>query len=291
MSNNISAPDPQPLQDLQPHLGPLAATETALAEHAKEIRDLAKRGVGDIIEIGRRLTEAKRLVGHGNWLSWLDREFGWSDDTALNFMRIYEMSKSRNFRNLNLPISALFLVARPSTLAKACNEILRRAEHGERFTYDQIKKIISGHKAPVDKASSPTAKRPKNKSKPDDALAELIRCFDNAPEEAQTTFLTRLGGERILKVQSLRSWFQERLDRQRARVTNDAGQANMEPAPETKITKAFKAALSLVEAGDKHSAEAISKLHAINRILAGAGYDLHAIGITVTAPKVMQRVA
>jgi len=130
----------------------------------------------------------------------------------------------------------------------------------------KLRKSSLGHKAPVDKASSPTAKRPKNKSKPDDALAELIRCFDNAPEEAQTTFLTRLGGERILKVQSLRSWFQERLDRQRARVTNDAGQANMEPAPETKITKAFKAALSLVEAGDKHSAEAISKLHAINRI-------------------------
>jgi hypothetical protein len=26
-----------------------------------------------VIEIGRRLTECKEIVGHGYWLSWLDR--------------------------------------------------------------------------------------------------------------------------------------------------------------------------------------------------------------------------
>src|SRR5262245_35174593 len=48
-----------------------------LAEHAAEIRRLYKRGVGDVTEIGRRLSECKKLVGHGNWLTFLEREFGW----------------------------------------------------------------------------------------------------------------------------------------------------------------------------------------------------------------------
>jgi hypothetical protein len=58
-------------------------------------------------------------------------------------------------------------------------------------SYDQIKKVISGHKAPGHKASSPTAKKSKTTPAPD-ALAELIRCFDSASEEVQTAFLTHL---------------------------------------------------------------------------------------------------
>jgi hypothetical protein len=110
MSDTTAKNDLQLLQDLRSHLAPLAAAEIALADHAEVIRALAKRGIGDVIEIGRRLTDAKALLGHGEWLKWLDREFGWSDDTALNFMRVFDMSKSRNFRNLTLPVSALFLL-------------------------------------------------------------------------------------------------------------------------------------------------------------------------------------
>ena len=55
-----------------------AAVQQGLAEHAKEIRKLGKRAIEDIIEIGRRLTEAKKLVGYGHWGNWLEKEFGWS---------------------------------------------------------------------------------------------------------------------------------------------------------------------------------------------------------------------
>ena len=54
-----------------------------LAEHAAEIRRLGKRVVADVVEIGRHLSECKAICGHGNWLPWLEREFGWTDDTAL----------------------------------------------------------------------------------------------------------------------------------------------------------------------------------------------------------------
>src|ERR1700704_5161966 len=60
--------------------------------------------VGDIIEIGRRLSAAKGIAGHGGWLPWLEREFGWSDDTAINYMNVAALdTKSRTVRDLDLP--------------------------------------------------------------------------------------------------------------------------------------------------------------------------------------------
>jgi hypothetical protein len=55
-----------------------------LAQHAAGAR---QRVVADVIEIGRRLTESKKICGHGNWLPWLDREFNWQEQTARNFIR------------------------------------------------------------------------------------------------------------------------------------------------------------------------------------------------------------
>ncbi|MHB8125250.1 MAG: DUF3102 domain-containing protein [Desulfitobacteriaceae bacterium] len=42
------------------------------------------------VEIGRRLTEAKALVPHGEWSKWLEDEVNFTQRTAQNLMRIYE---------------------------------------------------------------------------------------------------------------------------------------------------------------------------------------------------------
>ena len=41
------------------------------------------------VEIGRRLTEAKELVPHGEWLTWLKSETEFSQPTANRFMRVF----------------------------------------------------------------------------------------------------------------------------------------------------------------------------------------------------------
>lgn len=41
------------------------------------------------IEIGARLTEAKRIIGHGNWSKWLEESVDYSERTAQNLMKIY----------------------------------------------------------------------------------------------------------------------------------------------------------------------------------------------------------
>lgn len=40
-------------------------------------------------EIGKRLEEAKSIVGHGEWGAWLEENFEYSESTAGNLMRIY----------------------------------------------------------------------------------------------------------------------------------------------------------------------------------------------------------
>jgi Protein of unknown function (DUF3102) len=104
--------------------------ERVLAENAEEIRKLGKRVGRDVIEIGRRLTGMKKLCGHGNWLPWLEREFGWTDRHALNYTRVYELSlKSENFSDLEIPVSALYLLAAPSTPPEAVDEVIECARH------------------------------------------------------------------------------------------------------------------------------------------------------------------
>jgi hypothetical protein len=119
--------------------------KSAITEHIAAIRTLGKQTIANIIEIGRRLTECKVIVGHRNFGNWLDREFGWAERTAQNFMRVYELSKSKsaNFADLDLSISTLYLLAAPSTPEPVREEIIERAEAGEKITHKEVKQTIA----------------------------------------------------------------------------------------------------------------------------------------------------
>lgn len=70
--------------------------EGRLSVLGAEIRVLQEQGefhtkaaVSCAVEIGRRLTEAKTMVPHGEWGEWLRRETPYSQSTAQNLMRVY----------------------------------------------------------------------------------------------------------------------------------------------------------------------------------------------------------
>ena len=54
----------------------------------QEILDLKKLAGGAILDIGRRLMEAKEQLTHGEWLPWLNEQVEFSERTAQNFMRL-----------------------------------------------------------------------------------------------------------------------------------------------------------------------------------------------------------
>jgi len=152
MSNNVSTPANQ--------------ADPILAEHAVEIRQLGKRVIADVIEIGRRLTECKRICGHGNWLPWLDREFGWSADTAENYIAIFKRigphANSENSRNLNLPVHSLRMLAAKSTPETTRTDIIERAQSGEVILPPEVKRRIDAAKSrkpPAERTDLPAVYR------------------------------------------------------------------------------------------------------------------------------------
>ena len=135
------------------------AVDAELVEHANEIRRLGKSAVGDIIEIGKHLAAAKKLAGHGNWLPWLAREFGWaSESTALRFMRAAELSKSVSLTDLNIDLAAIHLLAAPSTPAGVVEDVVAL---DKKITVKDVTKAKAAHK----RNCAPALPKPQTKLK------------------------------------------------------------------------------------------------------------------------------
>jgi hypothetical protein len=125
-----------------------AAANPVLAAHAVAIRDLAKRTRENIIEIGRHLVESRDQVGRGEWLTWLEAEFGWSDQTAYRFIHVYELSRDARFHTcveLDLPLGILYQLAAPKAEA-ARTEIVEHIEAGEKVSTETVIQAITGRR-------------------------------------------------------------------------------------------------------------------------------------------------
>jgi hypothetical protein len=166
-------------------------TDPALTEHVAAIRQLGRQTVKNVIEIGRRLSECKKLVGHGNWGCWLDREFAWSERSALRFMQVFKLAKSKSDKLsfLELPVSALYLLAAaPETVREARDEIIERAEAGESVSVAEVKQTI-------ETAKGRNLTRPKlyRAMKLGDDVVNQLKgtSLDNAREQDELVILNR----------------------------------------------------------------------------------------------------
>jgi hypothetical protein len=154
--NNSSYLDPGPIPeslDRTRNASPPSAqaiideNTTAIRRLKGEAAEKAKLVIADIVEMGRRLTVVKPYIGHGNWLPYLEREFAWTEQTARNFMRLYELSRqNENVFDLNLTLTALHALASPSTPQAAVQEVVERAEAGEKLNGAEVKAIVKEKK-------------------------------------------------------------------------------------------------------------------------------------------------
>jgi hypothetical protein len=129
------------LEKLRLELAPEAvALRTALADEERGLRS----ALAAAVKSGERLSLIRQRVPHRLWLPWLKLEFPLlSDETARRKMRLFKLSKSHNLWDLAIPISAFYLLAEESTPSAARNEIMRRADSGEAFSFDDIATIIA----------------------------------------------------------------------------------------------------------------------------------------------------
>ena len=79
----------------------LEETPRPLELITEEIVFYKRQAGASIIEIGRRLNEAKAQLSHGEWLPWLREKVDLSERSAQNFMRLArEYSKSAEIADL-----------------------------------------------------------------------------------------------------------------------------------------------------------------------------------------------
>src|SRR6266481_4260021 len=86
-----------------------------LPQIAKAIKALEKKTIENVVEIGKLLHEASEKCEHGEYATWLKTEFSWSDQTALNYRSVYNLTQKPNsldFGKLNISVSAVYFVAR-----------------------------------------------------------------------------------------------------------------------------------------------------------------------------------
>ena len=118
-----------------------------------EIRMITQRAqrliLESAIEIGRRLTEAKGMLPHGEWGRWLSEEVSFSQSTAGNLMRIYEeyaadqltldgaVSNSQTIGNLSYT-KALKLLAIPAEE----REDFVKEHHAEDLSVRELERLI-----------------------------------------------------------------------------------------------------------------------------------------------------
>lgn len=94
-----------------------------------------------VLEIGRILIEVKAALGHGQFVAWLDSEFGWSRDTARNFMSVAEMFGDMTKISSFAP-SALYALASNSVPAEIREEFVAQAEAGGKVTHKQVMTVL-----------------------------------------------------------------------------------------------------------------------------------------------------
>jgi Protein of unknown function (DUF3102) len=125
-----------------------AAVQDVLDEHAEAIRASAKRTIVSLIDIGRRLSVVKRAVGRGHWLSCIEREFRWSEDTAERLMTLHSLQQRiPEIAEVSIPISGLYLLAAPSTPVKTAKEVVAKVQGGDRVSVAEIRTTIAGAKS------------------------------------------------------------------------------------------------------------------------------------------------
>jgi Protein of unknown function (DUF3102) len=119
-----------------------AETRIVVQQRAGEIKSIAKRVAGDIVEIGHKLADVKSRLKNGRFNEWLTAELGWSERTAHNFIAVYSRFGAANFALENVAVSALYLLAAPSTPAEAVEITKQIADSGEKVTHGVAKEIV-----------------------------------------------------------------------------------------------------------------------------------------------------
>jgi hypothetical protein len=110
---------------------------------AEAIRQRLQNTFVSAIKIGQELLVVKETLEHGQFLPWLQAEFGWSQRTAYNFMSVAERFELARIASLQIPprLRTSWPVHRCPT--RPARSQSKKAEAGEEITTAVAKEIVA----------------------------------------------------------------------------------------------------------------------------------------------------
>lgn len=212
------------------------------------------------VEIGRRLTEAKELVAHGEWLNWLKTETEFSQPTANRFMRVFAEygaeqgslfgaeTKYSTLNNLSVS-NALRLLAVPEEEREAFAAEVDAEHLSTKELEEAIRERDEARKA-LQTSEARLADAQRTISDSDKQLTDLRQRLQAAKEDVRAADDQATENERILK---------ERIRELEARPIDVAVQ---EPDPaeiERRVQEATEAARAEKAAAEEKLAEELAE--------------------------------
>ncbi len=125
---------------------------TTLPQLEVEIKFYLGQTAQNIIEVGKRLIQAKSLVQHGQWLNWLEQNFQLTERTARRFMQISErFSKTVDVDRFQ-PSQLTELLALPDAeeTEKFITEKTAEGKKVAEMTIKQLRDEIAAYKATIE---------------------------------------------------------------------------------------------------------------------------------------------
>jgi len=158
--------------------------EEFLAQAEGEIRGYGRLLVSAIVGIGKKLIEVQEHLKYRKnvegYEAFVRKRLGFSEDTALRFVRSYKLLESRNLRDLEslqIDASALYLLARPTTPQEVRAEALEKAAAGG-ISHKEVQQLLADAKAEAERRA---------KSEIEKATEEKFAAMKEAAEVAHMT--------------------------------------------------------------------------------------------------------
>lgn len=136
-----------------------AQREQALVSEINLITEQTKQALlSGTIEIGKRLTEAKSLVKHGEWGNWLAERVNYSQRSANNFMKIYKEYGATGLAANSQSIANLSVTQAVAMFDLPVEERERFAEENEadKMSVSKLKAEVAKAKAELEAEKSST---------------------------------------------------------------------------------------------------------------------------------------
>ena len=119
----------------------LDSEETWMQSHAINIREALAIATRNQLLAGRWLMDVKNKLNHGDWMPWIDREFGFGIRTADRYIVAYayaDVYAPDLLESLDVPLTVLYLLAGDGIPESIKRDVGDGLSSGQRFTVAAI---------------------------------------------------------------------------------------------------------------------------------------------------------